>query len=569
MNTELLNQCAPRIINVPTDGSIARADIIPLTPQRFAALYNQSPNDQQLYRAMTEARMAGVRTSGIYDLFFGPGRTSLIGKTGNLQIGANTIRLPYIMLYQRDHINAGAWRVYGGSATPNAGSGSVPVHSWDLLLRVTSSRFASALESLERYFLPESTLIVSHTLADGTLNRVQFRVVASVNDDQSDGISTISQAKVTVVPTGITVTDWGTATDDEKAVYHPTTGVAMNGANAVSDWQSYCYNHTAERSGRLLHFWTQRSRYTRIMTDLTAQWLKMIWSSNTPNDVIAKYMELPTTEADAQARAKYDREQMTTFLFGEKEPWQDPNTFYQTTEGRVYDATWGEFTGEYNTRTEGVFTLLGKCNRVVDMAGGPLDVNSISDYVWQLARSRANSTINTGKNTVPCIVDDETSLILRKAMIAWYKFQGLDPAVYIKEGEKLAFGDRYNWTTNTYMLPGTSTKLEVNAEPALSDYAAEFTGVSQTAGHMMLFLDPTDIKVAKGNTGHRVSENPKIESTPALACVMKANVKRAQMLSEQFTVKVEDPDRSLIIQNFDVAACPIIRDRKCSVTELS
>ena len=571
---EFFKQCgALNFANVITPyGSLTHGDIVPMTPANVIALKNTAIDDERrIYQNMMEARLAGVRATGLFDLFFGGNRRTEL-QLDTKSIGQTSIRLPYYLLRQKHIINQGAWRIVSGAATEGAGSGGVPTNAWTVKVRVSSSRWQSKFQSLERYFLPGCALHVFHQSSGNITQTVQFKVLSATNDDQSSGGTTIPQAAIVLQPTGVSTTGWAALTDDEKAYYQPTSGVAMNGANNVSDWEAYRQQYPADQNQTIKAFWTQRSRYTQYWTDVQKQLLSSLMADSTEmNTYVQKFQELDISEVNRIQRARYEQELQATFLFGERLPWQDENTFYQSTDGRVYDATWGEFVGEYNTRTDGVKTLLGNCGRVQDMAGAALNINDIAEQAYLLKRNRQTaSTRNMQITTVPVVVNEDTSQSVMRSMIAWYKFLGLDPVTQIRANEQYAFGQRYNWTSNTYMLPGgKNLLLEVHAAPELSDHASLFTDVSNTSGNLMLFLDTTDLKISRGNANTRTSKSPDIATDSSYATIMKANVKTTEMFSEQYAVQMTDPDCHLWIENFDAASCPVITDKKCTVTEES
>jgi hypothetical protein len=539
---QLLNICGPRIIDVPNtaDGSLTRASIKGITPDELVALEALGVGElQMIYAQMTRARMTGVRENNLHDLVMSKTVSAKRGLTKQ-SLGQRSFFLPYMLEEQEDFVNVSAFVVNSGQASPSAGTtvGGIvyPTHAWDIVVANSPSPFASAIKYIERYFLPESYVTVLNLSGGGAAQEPYFKVINSVNVNADT-------AKVT----------------PEKAILQPTDGVVQIGVNSISDYESYCRNHPAELSKRIIDFWYETNRYTESYDDITKEYLDYIKSGKV-NEYLDRFRTLDMTEYNKRQYANYQKNFLNDFFFGQQiNEFQTVELYQQLPKvtGKL-----GEFI-EYKCKALGVKELLRRCNRVIDKAGNPLDLNQLETLLTTIRRRREVSGGNVREIDLMC--GHEVATMIDQVMMGYYKANNRVEFQQSFEPKKIA--DGHLWDYKSYDMPKARVKLNVIYEPFFDDYAEHFTGGLANRGNSVWILDWSDIKHGVAASGSRNASTPDLMTDPTLACTIKTNVMHHRLESTLRTVILEDPSLHLIIENFSLA-CPTYNYALCSPTAL-
>ncbi|MCI0538830.1 MAG: hypothetical protein L0Z50_26795, partial [Verrucomicrobiales bacterium] len=229
--------------------ALTRANIIGMTPQAYEDQGNTEIYMDRVITAAREARIAGYEEKFLDSLLM----SRMVGIKGELAkepIKNESAILPYIYRQQQRHINSNYWKVVSGQAAPGAGAGGLHTGAWELIVRTTDSRYATALSSIERYFLPGKYLLVrSVDAAAKTAYAAQFKVISSVNDDSGG----VSRAKLVLAP-NYTDAGWAGLTAAQKVPFQPAAGLVLNMANSVSNYESWCNNEASEINKKLLTY---------------------------------------------------------------------------------------------------------------------------------------------------------------------------------------------------------------------------------------------------------------------------------------------------------------------------
>lgn len=565
----LLLQCAPRIYDIQPGGSLTKLQVTPLTPKRLQELGTEGFGEAALlYANITRARASGVAENTLYDLFMSSAsRTNVKAQIQKTALSSSkSLLVPYLLRQQKDTINANAFVISAGVATTDtsylAADGKTNVicpagYVYQISVKVTDSWLSSKITKLSRYFLPGETVVVMNVSASDKAAQTPLYRIISATD------STADTALVKLVP-NVSTTEWGAYTNDQKAVFQPTSGVVFIGVNTVSDYEPWCHVQPVEDSSRLLAFWNQRSRYAYLHTDESDKFYDAILSGKI-NPYLQRFRELDISAQNKQMQAVYQRKHLISILFGEGLPGQDEATYRDTLE-KVYDPKWGEFI-EYKSNALGIRTLLARCGRVIDMKGGALDINAIEELLYSLKRYREGAA-GDGRsvNEIDVWVNRSTFGAIRRIMQSYYQQMYGTYTQYVDQGKKLQFGERVTFDYDSYEMPTACLQLNVFCVEALSDFKTHFTGANSSRGNMMLFLDMSDIKVPIGEMSSRKSDNPKIDVDPEFACTIKANVRHVDMQSMLWTVLLESPQCHLWIENYDETICPTYTVKKCAVT---
>jgi hypothetical protein len=545
-------------VSSSSDGSLTKVDIQGMTPSEIEDLKDTAIDEAFLYRQTTLAGISGVRSLGLWDLMM-----SRIKNVGNeitpQSVGENkSYFLPFILREQEDYINVNSFILEAGGANPNAGEMVGGVYhrtdTWRLTVTtpsygVSELALTSPVKNPQRYFLPGSDVYVL-TKNGNAGQTLTFRVV----DAEFGGTSgnTGNDSAYVIVEPKFTE---GYLTGDDLAAYQPTNGLVQLGVNSVSDYESWAYNHPSELSRRMLAFWPQTSRFTRQWDDAYEDYLGQIMAGKV-NPYLQRFRELPLAEQNRQQYARYQRNMLNSFFYGEA---INEN---QTVEGyrnlpKVNDPRGvGSFL-EYKCDALGLRTQLNATGRVIDQNSQALNLNTLEEQLYILKRHRE---VNGGSvDDIDVLTDKSTANRIKTLFAGYYQQRyGIAWQRELQSG-KVSYGDLTVWNYNTYELDEAQVRLNVITEPFFADHKAQFaqaasqvpgaSGLSNR-GNCLWFIDWSDVQFGVTKVGSRTSTTPHLETDPDYKHVIAANTTKTEMESVSWTPIINDPRKSLVWENF-------------------
>ena len=93
------------------------------------------------------------------------------------------------------------------------------------------------------------------------------------------------------------------------------SGVAVIGANNVSDYESWCENRPALNPNKVVPFWTQTSRYTLCVDEFYKEWFAKLTANN---PYFAKFGDVTIAERNRQLGGMWQKEWMNSFFWGKR-----------------------------------------------------------------------------------------------------------------------------------------------------------------------------------------------------------------------------------------------------------
>lgn len=566
MPTDIWSQCSPRIVDVSESCgcTLTRASIEGMTPDEFEALGNKEIDYHRLIAQSAEAKITGVPERPLKELLMSNVK-SIKGAVRTVPIQNQSIILPYFYKQQQVNVNSNYFSIEAGAATPGAGVGAVPAHAWRVTVNTGPSAFKSDLQAIEKYFLPGQTVFVL-TLSDPTGAKIartlQFEVYAASNADAGG----VAKAHVDLVP-NITAAGFAGLATGQKAVYQPTFGTVLVGANSVSDYESWCYNEPAVNNRKLLTYWIQTSRETHCYND---EYLKALEAAYT-SGYFKKFKELPLAEQNRQQRAHSERKWLNSVFYGQRiNENQDPNTY--TDLPQVVDPEDEACVYEYKANALGIRTQLGDCSRITDQQGAALDLDFLFETLYNLKRNR--EATGGSIDTIDGMTDRLTADRIRSLMTRYYKAKYLvDTTRYYQPGQQLKFNNQVMFNYDVYQVPEVGVELAIFHDPYFNDHLAAFTDGSggttdiSSRGRKLWLLDWSDIAIGLLETKavNREYPNPNSGALSLYNCVITPNVKHYQLRSTKWSVMIEDPNRHAIIENFS-GDCPALTAAGCELT---
>ena len=567
MADNLLPNCVGRQIAIDASCgcTLSRMTITGLTPADILDLANKEIHLTQLILQAKEAKMLGVPERGLSALLKGTIRDIKSGLKIDTTMNEQSIIMPFIQRTQSSFINDNYFTIVSASPTPGAGTGIIHPGSWDVTLGLGDSWLKTDLDKLELSFVPGSTLIMHSWDAVATKNAitVQAEIISAVNADSG----ATHQAKVTVVP-NLTAEAYLALSDAARRLVHPTFGYAQTGANNIDDRESYCNSQRADLSKRIVLNWIQTVR-TSICTQQSYEEVLNAILGGKVNDYLKgfKYASLAQQEKVKLARA--EKEWMNSVMFGQAINGNQNQTDWRSLPS-VLDPN--DTTCQLGVKANalGIFTLLQNCNRVVDMAGGNLDLDFIFAEIYKLRRTR-----EAEGDSVPIIdslTDRYTSATIFETMTKYYKARyGVDVTRFADINQKITHDGFIMFNYNVYDIPDAGTKWLVAVDDYFNDLidAAPAKAVGwdfKTRARALVFVDWSDTYVGVLDTKSVTRKNPDPATAAIYKCVIEPNVNTYQLRSKTYTVVLDRPGRHLWIYNF-TDECPSVSLKGCVVPQ--
>lgn len=545
------NNCGVRVVNVDSSQgcTLTRASIVGMTPQTFA---NQN-NTETLFSAVIarsiEARATGVSEGLLKSILLG-GMRDVKKPLGFSNIpDQGSVILPYHYKRQRKIINSNYWRIVSCAASPAAGTGSVHPGAVDMVIATNAGPWASPLLNIEQYFLLGSYVTVQTVSNVGnasTATTLNYKIVFS----QSNNGST-TQAKVTMEP-NVTPATWTTWTAAAQAQYVPSQGIVFTLANSVSDYESFNNQYGAENTMKLLTFWHQTTRETFEYNDEYMRALGAIYASAYFHD----FKELPLARQKMAQHSKWERDLINSHMYGQPiNENQTPETYSQLPP--VYDPNLPGCVLEYKANNIGIQPQLANCGRVLDLQGGPFNMDNFLAAAYGLKRYREAEGADV--EVIDLMTNRFTAGKLQQLFSTFYKQKyGTDTVRYYEPNQKLMFEKEVAMTYDMYQIPQDmgGFQIAVIADKYFDDKIAAADPALQSRASTVWAIDWSDVHLGVVAT-NKVMRQTNVND-PLFQTVMKPNVRHYEHNSTTFSTEVDDPNRSLIVDNFDFNAAPVL-----------
>jgi hypothetical protein len=548
--------------------TLTKMSITGLTSADIVAFGNAEIDLARVIMDSQELKIWGVQERGL--------ATFLKGRIQNIkpdltitQINRQSIIQPWITRKQRSFVNDNYFKIETGVPTPTAGVGTTPASAWDLTLLLGGAwTNDGGLPELEQSFVVGSTLIV-HTWDNHTTKTaltLQFTVLASVNADAGGTY----KATVTVAP-NLTAAEWAALTPAQKALYHPSYGMAQPGPNNVDDRESYCNQQRSTLNERLVDFWLQTTRTVTCVQDSYQEVLDAILGGKI-NEYLRKMKYLDVAAQEKQKLARSEREWLVGVMYG------------QIINGNQTQANWRNLpavldpldtTCQHGVHANalGFFTQLNNCNRVIDMAGGALSLDYIFDEVlYPLKRNREAD--GDSIKVIDSMTNRYMGAVIFESMTKYYQARySVEYTRYFSANQKIEHEGFIFWQYNVYDCPDSGVQWAVFVDDYFNDIvdAANVRIVGhdfKVRMNSIWFVDWSDLSVGLMKTNQVVRKWPSIDpvTTEAYKCVITPNITTYKLSSKTWTPMVERPNRSLIIHNMTFA-CPIVTIPGCTVPQ--
>lgn len=550
---DYFDQCLPTYAQAPdaSGTGLTRYTTHSLTPDEFSE-DGISEDMRSVYANRAGAIMRGYKPNMLDMILFGRMRDYSMHLERKKRVYQSIIQ-PFISLPKEDVVNVGAFVVDGGEAGEED-------YEWKLTIKNGTADFQNPdLPAIHTQFVAGDTLAVFFTAGDGS-NQVKNVEVVSSTDITYGGDPT---AEV-VVKAPFNQTQWDALTSPEKALWQPTGGLVMFTGNSTSNYRARCVQKGFYNPNSMAHYWFQTFRKTFQWTDE----YERVNNAPTMSAFFKEYLRLPLAKQIQLQDADYLTSLANAVMWSQPYAGQDVET-WQTAGNLpvVYDLD-GTTVMDVETRMKGIETQLDECGRVLDLAGAPLNIDTLKTILPILARNRAGT--GAAKDQVwkvDLLATPTIAGLLKRVLSAAYRDTwGVQYTQEVRSGvgtnDILAKNGVWN---NSYHLDDINIELNVVSGLFLEDFQAMAPVGHKTAVNYAFALDFTDIDLFVMEARSRNVEYPS-RTVPIneTKCMMKYNVRTIRMESETLGVAVRNPSRHLIVKGFSTDACPIYTPQICT-----
>lgn len=554
-----------RIVSVPdgSGGDLTAASITGLTPAVLAAYSKVEHDKARVIAEAVEARTIGVVPKTLKDLLYSRIAEVDKGALNKRSISGQSLILPFSYRNRKANIGYEYFNIASGAVNSHAGTtyGGVayPTSAWDIVVNTGPSPWASDLTDLHRYFNPGEYVYVESVDSSGVAGTdrdrrvTAFKIIASAT---ADGVTTVT------IAANRTATWWSGATSDEKAVFQPEFGVVHIGTVSVGDHESWAYNQPSDYSRSLIIDWHQTSRYTQCYNDEYERILNAILSGEV-NQVEKNYMWLSLKEQNARAREVYESKWVKDMFFGQVIDENQNNPESYASLPPIADPEDGSVYG-YKARALGLRTLLANDSMVVDLHGGPLDLDLLFAQSYEVYRNR--KVTGDSVDVICWMTDKDSAELLNIAFLDFLRQQyGYNTTQFLQQG-KVMDAQRVAYRYNRYTFPGLGFDIAVFVEDFFTDRVLAFgngTGGTQgsvdfrAAGRSIWMIDWSDVTlgiVATNSAKREYKGRITAEASSLFSAVIALNTKHYDLRSTTWTMQIGDSRRHRVIENYSLGA---------------
>jgi len=617
------DNCTPRalVVDDSCGCTLTKASFRAMTKDMFEGQGFDEVGMARIIAQTKEARLAGAQERTLTDLLLSRHVSLPTAKGG----GSESIIAPFSLVPQRNTVNPHYFQVYAGSvpatgdaaiasggtaidstATTGAGatlpiegtSGAAIANTFAWTIKVylgpdpgsgiTQQNFnKSSIDNIGRFFLPGMYVMVETNGngiyqspgADSDSYSVQMKVIGakSLTNQTVNGVAGYEAAEVIVEPS-VDKATWATyngtgplnsGSDAQKLLkqkHQPIAGTLSVMANSVSDYESWCHQGPAINDLNLIEYWQQTMRWTHCYNDEYLKALEAPYSS----DWFKKFRSLPLAQQRKQQEQQHERAFYNTVFYGQA--INDKQTVNGYTDlPKVYDSADATCHLEYKANTLGIRTQLDKCGRVHPGANAALNIDTILEAAYALKRERENTAGTV--DTIDCMTDRFTAAKIHDIMIKYYKAKySSDITLFVQAGQKLtdSVTNKVAYTFNKYDIPDHGLSLAVFTDPYFDDRLSATTGAPtslatgvKTRARTFWMIDWSDIaiNVIKTNSVKRQTD----VDNDIYNCVIQPNVNHYILNSKKFEVRVGNPNRHVVIENF-TDGCPSLTVSGCDLS---
>lgn len=564
VGTDQFSKCLPAFrTNIATCGSVTICDAAPPSPSDLETIYSEG-GKYRLMRVLLdhdiEMRMCGSQENSLYDLF----QTLTIDISASLNVNkkGNTVRqvAPFILGKQYHPINNVRWNVWNGAALSGGN------YQYDL----TSP---TGMPIDVRFFLEQMHLFLTCVRSGVVVHSNLVVVSATATTATVGGVASTPVVRVVVTPQNSGSYLHSSATTPPTGDHGPEAtdalAIVTRGTPNVTDWESYCQQGAGVLNFNYVPFWLETTRDSFCTSEQYEDWRSMMIEQNLSFEVL---QDMPEIELNRQLAADF-KMRFVEAIFRQK-----PISAYQTleqyqnlqpitaAESSSLDLPVGGECEGFRANATGIYEQFAECGRLCDCGGDDLNLLSLFEEMYNMMRVRQAS----GKQVFDqfdIFCDRTTAEKFNIGMMAYYNAQAGAAAFRLVknvDGDNMG-GPRKSkmgFFYRSYNINNPAITINIITHYYFDDFATSMSSIGQGgAGRVLWIIDWTGIKIGVAaantivNTSGTLQQLSQVDST--YLCTMRVRSQKQTLTSRQYTVMVECPSGSLILENFS-ANTPVV-----------
>ncbi len=551
----LFQKCAPAInTNIAQCGTVTACSAVAMQIGDLNEIYMSGSE----YRVMEglimhdfEIRMCAQTQYSLYD-FFMANKVNMSKKFQVTRPNSGLIEIaPFVLARQFDPINNAYWIVGNG----RAGSGGT---AGDWIVEIESS--ANVPFDLRNWSTGINVYIKSISIG-GTATTTAWLVVSATDNGDGTGDLVLSPQNS------------GSYLNNAQLA-NPTNGILMIGTTNVTDYENFCNEQPAYMNWRNVPFWVQTVRWSLCKSSNYDKWRALLLDNN---PLYREFGDLDDIQRNKQLGLTFQKQFVNSVFFQKPlnanqslsaytqlpqiESYQDP---LATGLGADGDTCQG-----FRANAVGIYEQLGQCNRIADLQGATVNIPNLTRTLYNIMRVRETNSPNSA-HSIDIFTDSVTAQTINQSMIKYYAAQSADQngATTLRlnldinsEVKTAEFGFKFR----SYKLFWPAVTINIVTHEFFDDQLTAMGQVGQSnVGRVLWILDFSGIYPGILATNKVVNKTGDLKTLAAVdqsfACVMKVPTKEQTLTSITFTVVVECPAGSLIIENFSPAIWTLTDD---------
>lgn len=540
--------------NYDTCGSFTRSQIDFLSKEDLEALYTTGGKWHEMeswFKHQIDMKACGTPVVSLYDWIMGNSKT---GRSKLLNFekrpGGTSLMKPWINGRQASIINNEYWFIDGGGVQSGYTAGVTgPLTSGDLAEGVAGDRYIRVksrygVDLDAKYFNPRTHVHILSRSA-GVVEQGMWKVLASAL--ATDG---------TYVDVLIEDMNGGS---DAPFDATPTAGLLTIGRNNVNDYEKWCHNLPNWDPNKIVPFWFQTSRRTRCVD---SEYKKAFEELRRTNKAFAEFGDMDLARRNVQDEMTDRRRFVWDFFFNKPisdkqnlSDWEQLEDIQTPSGFSVDPGTGGKVVGK-RANFIGVVEQLRRCDRVMDLAGNPLNFHEFIDELYRVKRSRES---NRRVTDIDVWTDSQTAVRLHTAFLTYWKQQTLEMAsinIDVPKGRNETLG--ISWRSYELMRP-SGVRINIITDNFFDDFRdANATESQEVVGSIIAILDWSTIywaPIASNRKSYTVGDlNTLGRIDKDWSCVLETVTQDKTLISDTGTAVVECPHDSLWIWGIGDAA---------------
>lgn len=529
--------CAPSIsTNIRQCGTVTLCSAKAITESELTSTYMKSGDYKimgALFQTDFEIKMCEPVQNGMYE-FFRANSVNLSKKVQTNKVNSGLIQIaPFVLARQYSAIQNEYWKFTAGVEA--GGNLTVTVES------------THGIPFDTRSFIASEIVFVTGLTAGGTSVKTAYKIVSSAVSGSAGTTGTVVLAPQNAGSNLVA--------DRLVAV---TSGMLRRGTNNKSDYEEFCNEAPAYTNWKNVPFWVQTSRSTMCKSESYDKYRKLLLEGN---QLYKEFGDLDDIQRNKQLGADWQRRWVNAIF------WQKPISANQTREeydnledistaSGGLDVGSAECVGKRSNAT-GLYEQLGKCGRIVDLQGGQLKLVRLFKGLYDIMRTRQG--VGEKHQTIDIFTDSTSADAFNTGMLNYFKSKAGEVPVSMNVDGGPGFKEaQFGFSYRSYKLFWPNVTINILTHSFFDDAitAATAAGVGSAERYLWV-LDFSSIYPGILASNRQVLKTGDLKALAAVdqsyGCVMKVLSKEQTLTSVTYTVVVECPKASGIIENFSTA----------------